>query len=127
MAATATIRLLADVLGLGDDKKFSAFFPDTATPTIASGPVYVIPMITTAVAVERGGIGNINTRCVAIQCLTDSMWASPFSSANVTAMCFLSAGAFNLYTYTSGVTAIPWVVAMSSTAAYEVFSFGVAS
>jgi len=127
MSAVARMRLLCEVLGLGEDKKFAALFEDSSVPTNANGPSYIIPAVTTPVAVERGGIGDINTRVVVVACVTGTMWASPYSSANVTAMCYLSTGAFNMYTYASGVTAIPWIQAMNTTSGYEVWSVGVAS
>ena len=127
MAAVTAVRFLGDVLGLGEAKVFAAQFTDSEVPTSAIGPTYIIPLITTAIAVERGGISDLQTRGVCLRAAVGSFYVSANSSANVTTSCFISTGTFAYFPYKSGVSTFPWVQATSSTAAYEVWAFGVAT
>ena len=127
MAATANIRLLCEVVGLGEDKKFASLFTDSSTPTEGMGPVYVVPLVTTQVDVELGGMTPQELRGMCLRCANGIFYAGAASSAAVTMSCYITTGQTVYFAHQALLTSRPAVIPFSTTAAYEVFCYGVAT
>jgi hypothetical protein len=121
------IRLLCENSGLGEDHKFAAIFTETGTPTNVIGPAYIVPNVTTQVNVELGGIAAPELIGVAIRCASGTMYATPASSGIISTICYMSQGAFAYFPCKSSVTSLPAVLPITTTTAYEVWAYGVAT
>ena len=71
MAATGTISIIAELLGLGKEQRFLDKFTVTATPTKAHYNYRQQAVADTAEALDLGGISTVD--CIIIKCITNDL------------------------------------------------------
>ena len=71
MAATGTISIIAELLGLGKEQKFLEKFTVTATPAKAHYNYRQQAVADTAEALDLGGVSIVD--CIIIKCVTNDL------------------------------------------------------
>ena len=130
MAATAIVRLLAKVTGLGADKELSVVFSDSQAPVEALGPIYAF--ITVAQLIDTVSIATTQLRNLIVVAKDGDVFLNPapVATAFVTAACYISEGNFAVLPTGSACDSARavWVQgAAADSAMIEYWGYGISS
>lgn len=126
MAAEAVVKLIAEVTGLGNDKRVSCRALLSDVPTQAGGPLYQVfnrtpILIDTISAASEGEVVAMYVKCVhSILYVGVATVVPAVGAGSAGAMC-IPDGQFNLYTFSAANTAVIYGVSLGSTAKAEVW------
>jgi hypothetical protein len=110
MPASAIIKVLTEVTGLGNDKQASCRAALSDVPTQASGPLTMV-LTTAQQLIDTLSLITGELTALYIKAHSGAMYVDPFTTAAaVSACCYLAEGACNVYTYETTVSAKPSII-----------------
>jgi hypothetical protein len=119
MAVTSKFRIYGEVIGSGSDKQVSCLAAISDTPTKYGGP-YTQTFTTTA-PIDIIGVISGELIAMYVRAISSGLYVNPVASTPmVTQCCFIPQGQFNMFTFKTTVSCVPFAEAQTAIAVAEI-------
>jgi hypothetical protein len=119
MSVTSKFRIYGEIIGSGSDKQVSCLATISDTPTKYGG-TYTQTFTTTA-PVDIIGVTSGELITLYVRAISSGLYINPVASTPmITQCCFIPQGQFNMFTFQTTVSCVPFAEAQTSTAVAEI-------